>query len=509
MESTPATDYPLVQASRKGAAAATKLPDKSDNTQHFADSEIGTLQRIIIHAPDPGVGIFPPRAMRDLLYDDIVDYNKICSEYSEYLELLYWFLDPKKMRSIAKYLDDSVGLKPYFDPANELYLRSDKVIDVQDLLVQVCAEPSRARLVITSVAGLEGLSFQTQDLLAKLPPRQLASTLINGILPTKDGVKKLFSPATNFIFTRDTAVLIHDHVFITRPKERARIREGLLLQHALHQGILGGDHQHIVQLDRCVTDSFPDFKTKMTIEGGDIMMIAPGHVIIGFTSRTNHLAIDRFIRVLFDRDLATKVSVVCLPHARDFMHIDTVFTQIKRDLWAIFGPFSRQGHVRAKRAYLTHELDASVNERPVRIFQYQKTPRGVDCRSFDFLDDLLTAVSKEDMGHQGDVNFIYCGGGRSFAEEREQWMDGCNFLALAEGIVLGYDRNHLTTSAFAQRGFQIIDGPTLNRQLRSGESIDDLLAKDSIILLPSAELSRARGGSHCMSMPLVREALTF
>lgn len=476
----------------------------------FVNSEIGKLKRIMIHAPDSGVGIFPPRAMHELLYDDIVDYDKMCAEYSEYLELLYWYLDPEKISQITVGDSKKKGLAPHFDPRSNSYLRSSAVIDIQDLLAITCSNRQIAAQVVAAVCAMEGLGAHTQDLLLRLEPRELAASLISGIVNVSEGRSlKLFAPTTNLIFTRDTAVTIGDHLFITRPKERARARESLILQYALHHGVLDGALSNLVQLDQSQNDRFPDLASRMSIEGGDMMMIAPGHLLVGLTARTNHLAVDQLVRILVkERRLVEKISVIALPHARGFMHIDTVFTQVKKGLWALFGPFSRAGIEGKRHEFLTPELDANVQKKPVEIFQYYlKGEKAVHCRQFDYLDDLLCAISREDQGHYGAVELIYCANRQNSLEEREQWMDACNFLALEEGVILGYDRNKETSAAFRDRGFSVVHAHELLGEIRRKGSFAQVVTSDTLILVPSAELSRARGGTHCMSMPLMRAGL--
>jgi arginine deiminase len=102
------------------------------------------------------------------------------------------------------------------------------------------------------------------------------------------------------------------------------------------------------------------------------------------------------------------------------------------------------------------------------------------------------------------VRFIYSGNNEFPFDAREQWTDSCNLLALKEGVILGYDRNDKTVEAFKENGFDIIEAEALLKQLENDHvNIDDM--NDTLILMPSAELSRARGGFHCMSMPLLRD----
>ena len=127
-------------------------------------------------------------------------------------------------------------------------------------------------------------------------------------------------------------------------------------------------------------------------------------------------------------------------------------------------------------------------------------------RDFSSLQELLTSVSKDDFG-SSKCRFIYCADQDPYQESREQWTDACNFLALDEGVVLGYERNRLTNQALENNGFSVLRAGELNKQLRQGASLETLIKGDTLIIIPSAELSRARGGSHCMSFPLTREDL--
>ena len=122
------------------------------------------------------------------------------------------------------------------------------------------------------------------------------------------------------------------------------------------------------------------------------------------------------------------------------------------------------------------------------------------------MEDLLDDISQRDLKATEPTQFIYSGDGEFPFGQREQWTDSCNVLALKEGVVIGYDRNDKTANGFAKAGMKIVPAAELLRLFDSGELHPDDV-QDTLITLPSAELSRARGGSHCISFPVLRESI--
>lgn len=469
-------------------------------------SEIGQLRRIAIHVPDDGINHIPPRMMKTLLYDDIVDIERMRWEYYQYLEVLYWFLDPKVASQIPK-TDQLLSKQKVFDPFSEDYLVSEKIIDIQHALCSILKDDRIKQKVIASVCGLEGVHLKTAEELEELTHRQLARTLITGLRDSseEDNPSYIFPPLPNLIFTRDTAVSIKDHLLLTKPAERARQRESLLLQFVARYHFFA-DHSK----DRMIflNDASCLFHSdnRPTIEGGDVMMIAPSHLLVGLSARSNVEAIEILIAQLFEKKLLDKVSVINIPKARDFMHIDTIFTHIKRDLWVIFGPLSRKGHESKLAASQIGCLKEDWEKPAVTIKQLRRLKNNrIETVSYDFLEDLCEDITRQDFACRRGANFIYCAGGEALFDEREQWTDGCNFLSLKEGLIIGYDRNKKTTEDLKRHDFKVIKAQNFNKQMQQGASLDDLIHGDTLILLPSAELSRARGGSHCMSLPLLRD----
>jgi len=187
------------------------------------------------------------------------------------------------------------------------------------------------------------------------------------------------------------------------------------------------------------------------------------------------------------------------------MHIDTIFTQIKRNVWILLGNFSRKAMKHEDEDTVQWILETGRKEDKLKIIQFRKKDPG-NPEYFDNLEDLLTDISKNDLECTEKVRFIYSGNNEFPFDAREQWTDSCNLLALKEGVVLGYDRNDKTVEAFRANGFDVIHAHELVVALENGTTNPDDL-EDTLILMPSAELSRARGGFHCMSMPLHRDEI--
>src|SRR3546814_633449 len=139
----------------------------------------------------------------------------------------------------------------------------------------------------------------------------------------------------------------------------------------------------------------------------------------------------------------------------------------------------------------------------LEIWQFEKRDLS-NPRRFESLEALLIDISVRDLGClREDVRIVMSGNNEFPYDAREQWTDSCNVLAIQEGVVLSYDRNDKTTEAFRSIGFDVVHVADLLADLESGKvHAGDLT--DTLVLMPSAELSRARGGFHCMSMPLWR-----
>lgn len=478
-----------------------------NKTRIKVSSEIGRLRRLLVHSPDSGLGKVVPSKAQDWLFEDIVHLDTIRKkEYDYYTKLLLYFLDPEKIQGRLKEIDAEENGRAFYKPDNPEFFRSDKVIEIQWLLSEILADHEIRLKLIASVCAVEGCSYQTQVELSDLNPGQLAKAFISGTLNEK---QMIFAPIPNFIFTRDIGIVINDFILLNKPAKKARVREALLMKYIFFNHPLFKDYQDkVIELpDTSYHFLMPrdgDDK-KVTLEGGDVMVVTPEHLLIGVSERTSMEAAHQAINLLFEKGVVKKITVVRIPRKRDYMHIDTVFTQVKRNVWVMLGVFSRKAIRKEDADPVQKVLDMPRKEEKIKIIQFRKKDIG-NPATFESLEELLMDISKNDLKCTEKVRFIYSGNNEFPFDAREQWTDSCNLLALKDGVVLGYDRNDKTVEAFRENGFAVKEAAELIEAFEAGTMKPDDL-EDTLILMPSAELSRARGGFHCMSMPILRDEI--
>ena len=412
------------------------------------DSEISTLKRVIVHRPDEGIARISPKRAGELLFDDIVHLPNMQEEHDVFTAVLRAFIGEENVLETSKLLEEALST----DDVSKMDM-IDKIIDYEELPTSY------------------------KSILAELSNEKLADVLITGSLDTVDHI--LFDPIPNFIFTRDIAVVVNDHIIITKAAKQARYRENFLARfifwaHPIFRKVR--EDGKIINMNN--VDLFPPSKKgeNITIEGGDMMMIHKDYLLIGCSERTNEYTIKALRDVLFSKGVVKNVVQIDIPNDRAYMHIDTVFTQINQNHITAFKPIVIDGLASYVEVY---RHDGNITEYPT-------------------VKDFIRAEIN------GRMKFIFSGDGESPYQEREQWTDGCNLVAIKPGVALTYDRNPKTEDAFKDYGYTIIHARDLLNKFKSGELKPEDV-KNTIITLPSNELSRARGGSHCMTCPIERE----
>ena len=198
-----------------------------------------------------------------------------------------------------------------------------------------------------------------------------------------------------------------------------------------------------------------DYDQEYSIEGGDVLVLNKETVAIGLSQRTTAVAIERFAENMLNKSTFKRVLVFDIPKCRAFMHLDTVFTMIDYDKFTIHPEI----------------------EGPLQLFEITLGADGkANFRSVtDSLENILKSVLNVPA-----VQLIRCGGNDPMAASREQWNDGSNTLCIAPGTVVTYERNYVTNDLMDKAGMKVLT-------------------------IPSAELSRGRGGPRCMSCPVNRD----
>ncbi|WP_044202888.1 arginine deiminase family protein [Flammeovirga sp. OC4] len=478
------------------------------NQDIHVSSEVGTLRRLMIHSPDEGIGKVIPTKAQDWLFEDIIHLETMRKkEYDLYLKILLYFLDYQNIHPRIHSIDLPESQRHFYKPDKKDYFNSDKVIEPQALLAHILEKNDIRSRMIASVCAHEGTSYSLQDELMELESTILARTMISGILPDK---RMIFPPIPNFIFTRDLGITVNDHILLNKPKKKARTRESIIMKYIFFNHPMFAEYtDKVIEItdpeDFFLLDDEEQEQKIVTIEGGDVMMVAPNHLLVGVSERTSIHAASKVVREMHKRNIVEKVTVVKIPAKRAYMHIDTTFTQVKRNLWVMFGSFSKEG-LKKEQGDFIPSLGNSKSENELEILQYVKGQNYDQPIRFDYLEDLLNDISLNDLHSTEPTQFIYSGNNMFPHGRREQWTDSCNVLALKEGVVIGYDRNDKTSEGFKKHGMKVVKAADLIQDFAQEKILPEDV-KDTLILLPSAELSRARGGSHCMSMPLKRDFL--
>jgi arginine deiminase len=207
-------------------------------------------------------------------------------------------------------------------------------------------------------------------------------------------------------------------------------------------------------------------------------MLNDGYLLIGCSERTTSHAINSLKDLLFDKGVIDNVVQINIPDDRSYMHIDTIFTRVSADDLVCYKPIIYDG---ISSNVTVHRKDGGkANYDSVRNF-------------------MLNEINP-------NMNFIFAGNGITPYQEREQWTDGCNLVAVKPGVAITYDRNPKTEIAFKNAGYNVITAYDFLDKLEDDSIHVDTIEK-TIITIPSSELSRARGGSHCMTCPIVRDRI--
>jgi arginine deiminase len=400
-----------------------------------AYSEVGRLRKVIVHRPGLEMRRLTPSNAAELLFDDVIWARKARAHHDGFVDLMREEFGITVYR-IHELLKDVVD-----DPAGRAY-----VLD---------------RKLVPDEVGVRGLT-ELRSWMDEMDSVELVSHLIGGVavgeLPEdfRHWLEQAYSPSDfvlaplpNQLFARDSSAWIYGGVTINPMARPARWPE------SLHLAAIYKHHPEFRDGGFRIWWGDPDegHRGSATLEGGDIMPVGRGVVLVGMGERTTYQAVSQLALALFREGAAERVIAAKMPAERASMHLDTIFSFCDRDLATIYEPAVASIQPISYRPG-EHDLEVTVERQ-------------------GWLETVRDALGLKELR-------TIPTGGDTFVQEREQWDDGNNVVALEPGVVVAYDRNEYTNARLRRAGVAVLE-------------------------INGSELGRGRGGGHCMTCPVWRE----
>lgn len=414
-------------------------------------SEVGRLRTVLVHRPGLALERLTPRNREEYLFDDLVWVERAQREHDSLCDA---------MRS-----------------------RGVEVLYLQDLLAETLEHSPEARHFVVDRAASSytvGLSMvhELRAFLLEMPSARLAEHLVGGLLMSElDGLDTqalnrrslgamlacpetfVLPPLPNTMFTRDSSAWLYGGVVLPPLFWHARRLEVVNIStiYRFHPRFSSANFEFwYPPAGDAGRFAVEDFGSAASLEGGDVMPIGNGTVLVGMGERSTGRMVEHLARSLFASGSAERIIACRMPQDRAYMHLDTVFSFVDRDAVTLYTPVVERMQVYSVRPGEREDVFEIAEER-----------------------GLLPAVA--DAIGVGSLRAIPTGGD-AFQAAREQWDDGNNVVAVEPGVVLAYSKNVHTNAALRSAGIEVIE-------------------------IEGSELGKGRGGCHCMTCPLERDAL--
>ena len=399
------------------------------------NSEIGRLKVVLLHEPGLELHNLTPEKLDDLLFDDIPWLPLAVKEHRAFAQT---FIDAGVkvvylVDLMKEVLDSSNDIRNEFinQFIKEANIHSNTLREITtEYLLNI---KDNKELILKTIAGIKKTDL----------PSYAVKTLTDHV----ENYLFIADPMPNLYFQRDPFASIGNGISLNKMYSVTRSRETIFAEYIFKY--------HPVYK---TTPKYYSRYEDVNIEGGDVMVLNNHVLIVGVSQRTTPEAVERLAKNLFfnnETDFDT-VLAFTIPQTRTFMHLDTVFSQVDKNKFAI-----HKGCYEKLKIYrLTKDLNVEGKLKVVELNQK--------------LEDVLESYINL------PITLIPCGGGDKISADREQWSDGSNTVAIAPGEVIAYERNDITNEALMKKGVKVH-------------------------AIPSSELSRGRGGPRCMCMPLIRE----
>lgn len=403
------------------------------------ESEVGVLKRVLLHKPGGELLNLTPETLEELLFDDIPYLKVAQKEHDDFAKVLaengaeVVYLE----NLMAETLQQNPGLREDFlnKFLDEAGLESPSY--KKEVFNYLDAIKDEKNLVLKTMAGI---SVSELEIKAK-------SSIMDYL---QEPYKLVLKPMPNLYFTRDQFASVGSGIVLNKMFSTTRNRETIY-----------ADYIFKYHSDYKNTELLYNRNEQFHIEGGDVLNLTDTVLAIGISQRTQASAIEQLAKNIFYNSSSRIQTILAfhIPVSRAFMHLDTVFTQLDKNVFTIHPAI----------------LD------PLKVFEITKSQTSVQELKIRELFDKPQNILAKYLGCD-KVDLILCGGGDIIAAEREQWNDGSNTLCIKPGTVVVYERNEVTNELMREKGINLIE-------------------------MESSELSRGRGGPRCMSMPLLRESI--